>query len=378
VLAAVEGLRHEADPSHIVRVAVAAFHVERLEGCRDALWRVVRDGRAGGAVASAINALLILAFDAYHAGRWDEARDLATEGLGLCDAHGYQLLAAPGRLCLALLAAARGDGDAVRNLTDALTGWGVPRGARKVVVYAGQARTLAALGRSDFEDAYQEAVAVSPPGVLEPDNGHAMWLTMDLVEAAVRTHRHREAAAHVRVMQEVGMAALAPRLALLAAGAAAIAAPADRARGLFDAALALPEVERWPFDLARVRLAYGEHLRRARATNAAREHLTAAFATFHDLGARSWAARATTELRAASHHRSRGRPGGRRGTGRASLTAQELEVARLAASGMTNRQIADRLHLSRRTVDSHLYRVFPKLGVTARAALGDALSSCRA
>jgi DNA-binding CsgD family transcriptional regulator len=150
-----------------------------------------------------------------------------------------------------------------------------------------------------------------------------------------------------------------------------MAAPDDRAGALYRAALALPDVERWPFDLARVRLAHGEHLRRARATTAAREELSRALDTFVALGAQPWVARAGTELRAAGHDR--GRTGERAHGGRASLTAQELEVARLAASGMSNRQVADRLHLSRRTVDAHLYRVFPKLEITGRAALRDAL-----
>ena len=57
------------------------------------------------------------------------------------------------------------------------------------------------------------------------------------------------------------------------------------------------------------------------------------------------------------------------------MTAQELEIAHLAASGMTNRQIAERLYLSHRTVGAHLYRVFPKLGVSSRAGLRDALSA---
>ncbi|MFW6197776.1 MAG: response regulator transcription factor, partial [Myxococcota bacterium] len=56
------------------------------------------------------------------------------------------------------------------------------------------------------------------------------------------------------------------------------------------------------------------------------------------------------------------------------LTPQELEVAQLAASGLSNREIATRLYVSPRTVSAHLYRVFPKLGITTRAALRDALS----
>jgi DNA-binding NarL/FixJ family response regulator len=57
------------------------------------------------------------------------------------------------------------------------------------------------------------------------------------------------------------------------------------------------------------------------------------------------------------------------------LTAQEQEIAALAASGLTNKQIGERLHLSPRTVGSHLYQLFPKLGIASRAALRDALAS---
>ena len=57
------------------------------------------------------------------------------------------------------------------------------------------------------------------------------------------------------------------------------------------------------------------------------------------------------------------------------LSAQESEIARLAADGLSNREIAQRLYLSHRTVGSHLYRIFPKLGVTSRAQLGAALAA---
>ena len=56
------------------------------------------------------------------------------------------------------------------------------------------------------------------------------------------------------------------------------------------------------------------------------------------------------------------------------LTAQELEIASLAAAGLTNKQIGERLYLSHRTVASHLYRIFPKLEIATRSALRDALS----
>jgi len=87
------------------------------------------------------------------------------------------------------------------------------------------------------------------------------------------------------------------------------------------------------------------------------------------LGARPWAERAGNELRATGVHRER--PDS---PGDTSLTAQQRQIAQLAAAGLSNKQIAERLFLSPRTVGYHLHQVFPKLGVTSRAALRDALA----
>ena len=144
----------------------------------------------------------------------------------------------------------------------------------------------------------------------------------------------------------------------------------DEAPDLFVQALALPRIEEWPFELARVRLWHGERLRRIRRTREARSQLEAARDGFDRLGARPWSQRATTELAATGATRQRVTGGGT-----VSLTLQEREIARLAATGLTNRQIATRLYLSPRTVSAHLYRIFPKLGITSRAALRDALNA---
>jgi DNA-binding CsgD family transcriptional regulator len=194
-------------------------------------------------------------------------------------------------------------------------------------------------------------------------------MTLDLVEAAVRTGRHAVAAEHVAAIRGREVFALRPRLALLAAGSAALAAPDDAAAAHFERALAVPGADRYPFELARIRLAYGEHLRRARATGAARVQLSAACEAFARLGASPWVTRATQELRATG----RGRAAGERSVA-AALTPQEHEIAMLAATGLTNKQIGVQLYLSPRTVSSHLYRVFPKLGIASRAALRDALT----
>jgi len=157
---------------------------------------------------------------------------------------------------------------------------------------------------------------------------------------------------------------------MLTSASAALAAPADEAGPLFAEALTVPAADRWPFELARVRLAYGEHLRRARATSDARSHLGSALTTFEALGARPWAIRAGHELRATGLATARAD-----GHGPAALTAQERQVAALAAAGLTNKQIGERLYLSHRTVAAHLYQIFPRLGITSRAALRDALTA---
>jgi DNA-binding CsgD family transcriptional regulator len=192
---------------------------------------------------------------------------------------------------------------------------------------------------------------------------------LELVEAAVRTGRHTEAAAHVQALLDNDVASISTRLALVTHGAAAIAAPEGRDLGLFRHALALPDVARWPFDRARIQAIFGERLRRRRAVTDAREQLSAALDTFDYLGARPWALRAADELRASGLTKARAADGLPD-----PLTAQERKVASLAAEGYTNKQIGERLCLSPRTVGFHLNRVYPKLGINSRAALRDALS----
>ena len=367
---AISDLRDEADHWRILIISAAAVFTDRLAGCREPLLRVVRDGRDGGDVASAINALTNLCLDDLMAGRWDEAQQVADEGLELCETIPYPLLAWTVRHRRAVLAAARGDWDTARALADEMTRWAAPRGAGQAEAAAHHVSALAALGRGDFEDAYQHAAAISPPGVLASHVPLALWVLMDLVEAAVRTGRRTEAAAHVTAMRDVGIAVISPRLALLAGGSEAIAAPDRGALGLFEEALAVPGGDRFPFDLARVHLLYGERLRRARATKESRPHLAAALETFERLGARPWASRAVSELRATGQTQA-----GADQRDRDSLTPQERQIAMLAAAGLTNKEIGQRLFMSHRTVGAHLYQIFPKLGITSRAALRDALAS---
>jgi hypothetical protein len=106
-----------------------------------------------------------------------------------------------------LLAASRGDYATTRTLTDHLIQWAAPRGVVFVHYGARHALGLAALGRGDFEEAYQQTSAISPAGVLASHVPVATWVMMDLVEAAVRTNRQAEAAAPAKIPAGTGFLA---------------------------------------------------------------------------------------------------------------------------------------------------------------------------
>jgi DNA-binding CsgD family transcriptional regulator len=155
-------------------------------------------------------------------------------------------------------------------------------------------------------------------------------------------------------------------------------ATAARCRGLLRAAYgdvegavqALEEALRhhqqlaMPFELGRTLLVMGQVQRRAKRKRIAKEHLQRAVEIFESLPAPPWAARARAELSRL----------GLRPPAPLALTATEERVAALAASGHTNRQVAQALFLSRRTVEANLARVYRKLGVSSRAELGAAMA----
>jgi DNA-binding CsgD family transcriptional regulator len=193
----------------------------------------------------------------------------------------------------------------------------------------------------------------------------------DLVEAALRTGRGTDARAHLEAIQNNDIAALSPRTELIQRGVEALVLDDAAADARLEGLLTSPASDRWLFEACRIRLAHAENLRRRKLTDQAKRHLLDALEGFVALGAQPWLLRTQQELRA-SGFRSAAEPSTALVL---TLTAQELEIAHLAASGMTSRQIAERLNLSHRTVGAHLYRLFPERGVSSRAGLRDALSA---
>jgi RNA polymerase sigma factor (sigma-70 family) len=146
--------------------------------------------------------------------------------------------------------------------------------------------------------------------------------------------------------------------------ARALLAAATDADDLYGAAIGHLGQTRAVVHLARTHLLYGEWLRRQRRRREARQELRVAHEMFGSLGAAAFAERARAELEATGEH-------ARRRTVEAadSLTPQEARIARLAAEGASNPDIADQLYVSRRTVESHLTKIYTKLGVSSRTQL---------
>jgi hypothetical protein len=324
--ASVAELGQQTSPARITRTGIAVAYLDRLSGCREPLQRAIQHGREGGAITSAIEGLFLVGQDDFHTGRWDEAQQLVDEGLQLCDAHGYDLMSWPGRLTAALLAAARGDFEEATDAARDMDGWATPRRAGVIGHYASHIRGLAALGQADFETAFHNAAAISPPGVLAPYAPHAQWVFHDLVEAAIHSGRSEEAAAHVAAARECHLDRLSARLRLVVLASAAITEPRTDT-DVLEQVITEPGSDRWPFDLARIQLSYGSHLRRMKRNADARRPLAAAAEVFRRLGATPWEARANSELRATGITITKA------DTGLASLTPQQRQIALLAAAG---------------------------------------------
>ncbi|MEU3410319.1 AAA family ATPase [Streptomyces sp. NPDC006658] len=365
---------HRLEPWDVTHLGVAAYHVDRLSQYRPHLERAVGE-TARGATTSNMTMLYLLMLDQLAIGEWDEAERTGERSLELALSHGHALYAHHSRAYLALLAALRGQVERARQLQATVDSWARPRGVGFLTQIADAVGTAAALSEGDYEAAYLYAIGITSPGTFESCAHQASRTLLDLVEAAVHTGRTGQARRHALAARDAGLPDVSPRLALTTYGALAMTATDDEeADDMYRRADGHPAGAHFPFELARIRLAHGIRLRHTRNHRAARRPLLQAAETFERLGAPAWSERARAELRA-SGASAPASSASAASTLAQPLTWQERRIADLAAGGLTNKEIGARLHLSPRTVSSHLYRIFPKLGVTSRAALRDALGT---
>jgi DNA-binding CsgD family transcriptional regulator len=339
---------------------------EAVTSALDELGASVGRLRARGSTGALPAALASLAWLELWSDRHRPAYANAAEGLELARSLGQRWAEAGCATTLAVLAAIRGDDEGCAALGDLLHH---PPGVQSAAVNAGAATwaaALADLGACRFAEA-QTRLEDLAPGRRQGHPWLALWSRPDAVEAAVRTGRLAEAHAALEVLEVAARPDWpAPAAALLARSRALLATDRE-ADHHYTTALALHAEAERPFQQARTRLLWAEHLRRNRHRVDAREQLRAALEAFERLEAQPWADRARAELRAT------GETIRRRDACRERLTPQELRIAELVAEGGSNREVAEQLFISPRTVGYHLARVYQKLGVSSRTRLARVL-----
>ncbi len=322
--------------------------------------RAIALARESGAVDALTLILSTAAVRGLFEGRFELAAE-AEEGYALAHEAGLRNAAALHLSVLAHLDGLAGEEDRCRAraaevaeaarangmvFADGIAEWGV------AMLEYGTGRVEPALARL-------QRLSVPEPGRVHDHIGFVS--APDLVEAAVRAGRPGDAQAGLERLTAFARPG-APdwALALAARCRGIVAQDDDEAVAELTTAV---ELHTRPFDRARSLLLLGERLRRTRRRADAREHLRAALEAFEAQGAVPWAERARGELRAT------GETARRSADADAGLTAQERQIARMVAQGLTNKEVAAQLYLSPRTIDAHMRGVFSKLGITSRREL---------
>ncbi|MFJ9554258.1 AAA family ATPase [Nocardiopsis sp. NPDC101807] len=299
-------------------------------------------------------------------GRWDQAREACARTTAVGRLTGLDHAVACAAAVDATVLAHRGDAVAARARAEEALALVDPLESRSVGVYARRALGAAAVAEGAYGTAYDHFRALfTADGA--PVHYHASHPALaDLAAAAVRSGHREEAAAIVERCARSLAKGASPRLGALISRARGLLADPEDAEPHLRAALADPVLAHWPFEHAQALLDLAERLRRRRRIAEARAPLAEALEVFRRLGARPWIERARAEARAAGLDVADAAP-----DALAELSPQQQQIVRLASRGLTNREIGEKLFLSPRTVGSHLYRSFPKLGVTARSQLRD-------
>jgi DNA-binding CsgD family transcriptional regulator len=357
--------------SSLWRVASAAWLLDESDLAITLLQDAMQRLRAPGVRGTSGGSLTVLGWAYIDTGRWDEALEVAAEAASVGEASHMEIVAASADVITATVLALRADSGAARWHAARALATVDPAECGLVAARARRALGVAALADGSYLQAFTQLRGLfSEDGT--PLHNYASYLGVaDLAQAAVRADRRMEGCDVI----EQGLCRLggraSARLEQLIARARGILADPSNSEAHFDKALADPGGDQWPFERAQLRLDYGEWLRRRRRINDAKPVLTEALGTFQRLGARSWAQRAQAELRACGVT-----VAGAAGEPDAlwELTPQQRQIVRLASDGLTDREIGDRLFLSSRTVSSHLYRSYPKLGVASRHQLRDVIA----
>ena len=351
------------DAQHVFAVSLAALFSGDDDRFAALIERATSLARQRGELGILAEALSMASVQHYISQRFDEAAVVASQALDFARELRAPNAEARPLLILAFVEAIRGNDEEVRRTTDEVIELAAKHGLPARATFAAYVRAMLDLGHGRWAEALEQLAIVTDP---RPDVGDAFLAKgalPDVIEAAVHDGRLNVAREALSRFEELAAQSsllwIEPRLA----SCRALLAGGDEATEHFEEAVRQGARGK-PFDLARVQLLYGEHLRRGRSRTEARAQLRAALQTFERFRAEPWAERARAELRATGETARKRDP-----STVDQLTAQELHIARLVAEGLTNKEVAAQLFLSPRTIDYHLRNVFAKLGITSRTQL---------
>ena len=362
-----------SDPDELFRLGAAASCVWAENLALPFLRAAADTARAHGRMNLLFQTLAFEAWAEIRRGAIREAITRAAESARIAEEIRADRYVAAAWVAEAVARAEQGDGETSERLIAEAEAVLIPLGATPLLSLTAFARGRLALAEERFGEAHEHFLRIFDPTSVALHPFVQGWALADLADAAVRGDGDLDVVqAHLTKWEEIADETTAPHLRVQLAYASAILAKDSVAERRFRDAIAVAQAE-WPFYVARAQLAYGVWLRRQRRMTQSRAPLREAAETFEALGLLRYAERARRELRASGEAARRREPGAW-----AQLSPQELQIAQLAAEGLSNREIGERLYLSHRTVESHLYRLFPKLGVTSRAQLRDALEAAPA
>jgi len=336
----------------------ATFNAESVAGLR-----------AQGRLITLVRVLFYHAWSSFNLADWTVAIAAAEEVSRLAEETRQPVLAAGAQVVQSMLAAVRGETEVAEGLATEVERTVRSRGTGFMLALVQIARGLTSLSGGLHDEAYGHLIRLFDHADPAYHPFVCGWGMADLAEAAVLSGNREAARALLAEQQPIADQAPSTWLHMAVQYARPLLAEDEDAEPLFKSALGAG-MSRWPLSWARLQLAFGMWLRRQRRAGESRVSLRAARDAFDALGALPWGERARQELRAAGEMSRRPSPGALD-----YLSPQELQVALMAAEGMTNRQIGQQLYLSHRTVSTHLYRIFQKLGITARSQLPNALST---
>jgi DNA-binding CsgD family transcriptional regulator len=358
----------DADPAGMFLAGYGASTVWAWNRAMPLLKAAVDGLRAQGRLGLLAQALMTQAWAALHVTRPSVVVSAADEAARLAVETGQAHWANGARLAQALVAAANGETATASVLTQQAEANYRAMGALPMLSLVQFVRGRGAILNQQYAEALGHLRRILDPA----DPAHHPWVgawgLADLAEAAMHLGNLGGSRAYLDRLEELAAATSGPFLLAAAAYTRPLVAESDHAEQLYQAALT-DELAEWPEFRSRMLLRYGNWLRRQRRAAESRAPLRDARDSFDALGFDSLAQQARVELRAAGESSSRREPRPWN-----QLTPQEMQIALMAADGMSNREIGQQLYISHRTVSAHLYRIFPKLDITSRSQLHAALS----